>query len=111
MLLPLSVSLPYTVQPFTLPSSPSSTLSPLPSPSTLSLNPLPGVHLSQVLLPRTKSLFFQRFSNRSGKKKTETVGVGGELEVGRSPLSELGGDRLKEMEKIHTMEAEEVGYT
>ena len=36
--------------------------------------------------------------------------MGGELEVGKSPLSELGGDRLKEMEKIHAMEAEEVSY-
>jgi len=36
-------------------------------------------------------------------------GVGGELGVSKSPLSDLGGDRLKEMEKIHAMEVEEVG--
>ena len=35
-------------------------------------------------------------------------GTAGDLEVGKSLLSELGGDRLKEMEKIHAMEAEEV---
>ena len=68
----------------------------------------------QVLLPRVKSSFFQRFSHKSaGKKKsTEAVGGGGgggELGVSKSPLSDLGGDRLKEMEKIHTMEVEEVG--
>lgn len=56
-------------------------------------------------------MFFQRFSQsgKSGKKKTESQSaVVGELEVGKSPLSELGGDRLKEMEKIHSMEEEEV---
>ena len=29
--------------------------------------------------------------------------------MSKSPLSDLGGDRLKEMEKIHAMEVEEVG--
>ena len=56
-------------------------------------------------------MFFQRFSQsgKSGKKKTESQSaVVGELEVGKSPLSELGGDRLKEMEKVHSMEEEEV---
>jgi hypothetical protein len=68
------------------------------------------VSLLEVLLPRTRAQFFQRFSQsgKSGKKKTESaVAVVGELEVGRSPLSDLGGDRLKEMEKIHSMEEEE----
>ena len=56
-------------------------------------------------------MFFQRFSKAaSGKKKTDIGGglTAGELEVGKSPLSELGGDRMKEMEKIHSMEQEEV---
>ena len=64
-----------------------------------------------MLLPRTKALFFQRFAHsKSGgaKKKTESVGGVGELEVGKSPLSDLGGDRLREMEKVHLMESEEV---
>lgn len=69
----------------------------------------------QVLLPRTKSVLFQRFNQKSGKKKVETVGGGmgggGELEVGKTPLSEFGGDRLKEMEKIHAMEENEVDHT
>jgi histone demethylase JARID1 len=71
------------------------------------------VSLLEVLLPRTRAQFFQRFSQsgKSGKKKAESVAaVVGELEVGRSPLSDLGGDRLKEMEKIHSMEDEEVQW-
>ena len=69
---------------------------------------------TQVLLPRTKSVFFQRFNGtgKSGKKKLESHHssvVVGELEVGKSPVSDLGGDRLREMEKIHSMEEEEVG--
>ena len=59
-------------------------------------------------------MFLQRFSQKSGKKKTDAGGGGGggggELDVGKSPLSELGGDRLKEMEKIHSMESEEVRH-
>ena len=74
---------------------------------------------TQVLLPRTKSVFFQRFSGaagggKSGKKKLDQnhqSAIVGELEVAKSPLSELGGDRLKEMEKIHSMEEEEVGQS
>ena len=74
----------------------------------------PSTNSIQVLLPRTKSVFCQRFNGtgKSGKKKLEfhhTASVVGELEVGKSPLSELGGDRLREMEKIHSMEEEEVG--
>ena len=68
---------------------------------------------TQVLLPRTKSVFFQRFNGtgKSGKKKLDShhSSVVGELEVGKSPVSDLGGDRLREMEKIHSMEEEEVG--
>ena len=41
----------------------------------------------------------------------ETVGGGGELEMGKTPLSEFGGDRLKEMEKIHAMQENEVGHS
>ena len=41
----------------------------------------------------------------------ESVGGGGELEVGKTPLSEFGGDRLKEMEKIHAMQENEVDHT
>lgn len=57
-------------------------------------------------------MFFQRFVKTGGssgvKKKTDIMCVTGELDVGKTPLSELGGDRLKEMEKIHFMEKEEV---
>ena len=58
-------------------------------------------------------MFFQRFVKTGGssggvKKKTDIMCVTGELDVGKTPLSELGGDRLKEIEKIHFMEKEEV---
>ena len=54
-------------------------------------------------------MFSQRHTHGGKKKKAESsVVVVGELEVGKTPLSELGGDRLKEMDKIHSMEEEEV---
>ena len=56
-----------------------------------------------MLLPRSQANFILRFINRGGKKKLE-----GELAVNPSPLSELNGDRIKEMEKIHDMEKVEL---
>ena len=59
-----------------------------------------------MLLPRTQANFILRFINRGGKKKVE-----GELDVSPNPLSELHGDRIKEMEKIHDMEKVELKMT
>lgn len=53
-----------------------------------------------MLLPRTKESFFQRRTGRN---------VEG-IAVYHNPLSDIGGDRLKEMDKICKMEAEEVRY-
>ena len=52
-----------------------------------------------MLLPRSQANFLLRHINRGGKKKLE-----GELAINPNPLSELKGDRIKEMEKIHDME-------
>ena len=56
-----------------------------------------------MLLPRSQANFLLRHINRGGKKKLE-----GELAVNLNPLSELNGDRLKEMEKIRKMEQTEI---
>lgn len=69
------------------------------------IHTLPDLSSQQVLLPRTKSNFFMRHGKAS-KKKLE-----GDLVISRNPLSEIGGDRLKEMDKIHKMEAEELKYS
>lgn len=60
-----------------------------------------------MLLPRTKANFLLRHINNKSKKRQEV----GELAVNPNPLSELGGDRLREMEKIHEMEAAEVKFS
>ena len=60
---------------------------------------------SQALLPRTYANFFLRHISKGSKKKNDS-----ELTVNQSPLSEVGGDRLKEMNKIHEMEAQEKEY-
>lgn len=44
--------------------------------------------------------------NNKAKKKQEI----GELAVNQNPLSEVGGDRFKEMKKIHEMEEAEIKY-
>ena len=56
-----------------------------------------------MLLPRSQANFLLRHINRGGKKKLE-----GELAINPHPLSELSGDRLKEMDKIHEMEKTEL---
>ena len=58
---------------------------------------------TQVLLPCSQANFLLRHINRGNKKKLE-----GELAVNPNPLSELKGDRIKEMEKIHNMEKTEL---
>ena len=63
------------------------------------------LHQSQVLLPRTKSNFVHRHMTRINKKKQE-----GELAVNSNPLSEIAGDRLKEMDKVHQMESDELKF-
>ena len=75
---------------------------------SLSLSLLSLSLSEQVLLPRTKSVLSQRHSQTGKKKKMESTALVGDLEVGKTLLSDLGGDRLKEMEMIHTMEEEEV---
>lgn len=61
----------------------------------------------QILLPRTKANFLLRHINNKSKKKQDT----GELSVNPNPISELGGDRLREMEKIHEMEVAELKFS
>lgn len=61
---------------------------------------------SQVLLPRNKANFLLRHVNNKSKRRQEL----GELSVSPTPLSELGGERLKEMDKIHEMEIVELKF-
>lgn len=56
-----------------------------------------------MLLPRSQANFLLRHINRGGKKKLE-----GELAINPNPLSELNGDRMKEIDKIHEMEQTEL---
>ena len=60
----------------------------------------------QVLLPRNRAHFLLRHVNNKAKRRTDT----GELSVSPNPLSELNGERLKEMDKIHEMEESELKF-
>lgn len=63
----------------------------------------------QALLPRvpnTCTVGQPSSGTKTGKKKNENS----ELSVPSTPLSSLGGNRLKEMEQIHQMEKEEKAY-
>lgn len=56
-------------------------------------------------MPRSKANFLLRHINKN-KKKPETS----ELAISPNPLSEIRGDRCKEMDKIREMEVAEVKY-
>ena len=62
--------------------------------------------LIQVLLPRTQSNLFNRHMSKAAKKKQDS-----ELSVNKNPLSDVEGDRLKEMDRIHEMQRGELEYT
>lgn len=64
-----------------------------------------SLSLLQVLLPRSKASFLQHNASKNNKRKQE-----GELAINQSPLSDIRGDRLKEMEKIHEMELDELRF-
>ena len=61
----------------------------------------------QVLLPRTKANFLLRHINNKSKRRADMS----ELSVSPNPLSELSGDRLREMEKVHDMEIAELKFS
>lgn len=61
----------------------------------------------QVLLPRVRESFLLRHTPSRTKKKQGDMG---ELDISSNPLSDIGGERLKEMEKIHEMEFEEMEF-
>ena len=59
------------------------------------------------MLPRNKANFLLRHINNKSKRKLDT----GELAVNPNPLSDLAGERLKEMDRIHEMEVSELKFT
>lgn len=59
-----------------------------------------------MLLPRNRANFLLRHINSKAKRRADT----GELSVSPNPLSELGGERLKEMDQIHEMEVAELKF-
>lgn len=57
-------------------------------------------------MPRNKANFLLRHLNNKSKRRQDT----GELAVNPSPLSDLAGDRLQEMERVHEMETAEMRF-
>lgn len=58
-----------------------------------------------MLLPRSKASFLLHNASKNSKRKQEA-----ELTVNHTPLSDISGDRLKEMDKIHEMELDEIRF-
>ena len=59
----------------------------------------------QSILPRTRATFPHKHSSKPSKKKSES-----DTAPPGNVLADLGGDEAKELEKIRSMEKEELQY-